>query len=337
MSAARPHHRVVAGVGGVLAAALLLGGCAADLPTASPDPTASPPGPVLSEDQEADVLAAVSETLQAADAANDPAQLEPRVSGPALKIRSSQLQVAAARGNADFVTPLPTEVQQVVIPTTQTWPRTSYAVSVQPQDLQTPRLMALDQAAPRDVYRLWAWVQLLPGVTLPSFADPGIGSEAVAADDDSLLVTPQDAVAQYADVLTVGGGSSFAQTFADDAFRQTLASNADLQNQALQQASGSFTMQFSTTQDPVHAVRTADGGALVMGSLTSLETFTVEEGGKVAPQTETQKALFGSTEPTNVLKVGYDDVVALYVPPAGSTEQVRLLGYTHVATSTATS
>ncbi|NEB06618.1 fibronectin type III domain-containing protein, partial [Streptomyces sp. SID13726] len=72
---------------------------------------------------------------------------------------------------------------------------TSYAVSVQPESLQTPRLSVLEQASARDAYQLWAWVRLLPGVTMPSFADPSIGSEAVAPDDSSLLVTPTDAVA----------------------------------------------------------------------------------------------------------------------------------------------
>ncbi len=103
------------------------------------------------------------------------------------------------------MTELPTEAQQVVIPTTQTWPRTSFAVSVQPENLQTPRLSVLEQDTARGDYQLWAWVRLLPGVTMPSFADPSIGSEDVAPDDSSLLVTPTDAVAQYADVLNLGG------------------------------------------------------------------------------------------------------------------------------------
>jgi hypothetical protein len=196
--------------------------------------------------------------------------------------------------------------------------------------------MALEQSGPRDDYALWGWVQLLPGVTMPSFADPSIGSEAVAPDDDTLLLTPTDAVAQYVDVLNLADGSGFAATFPDDALRQFLAQEAERHKAPLETAAGSRTMTFAATEEPVRAVRTADGGAMVMAPLSSLETFQVEEGGTVSPPTETQKALFGGSTATNVLKVGYSDLVALYVPPADSEETPRLLGYTHVATSVAT-
>jgi hypothetical protein len=328
---ARRHLGVATGLVG----AVLLAGCAAPLPTPQPDETQDPPPPVLTEGQETEVLDAVGAALTAAGEANDPAQLEGRVTGPALAIRTSPLAVAAARGNSDLVTDIPTEVQQTIIPTTQTWARTSFAVSVQPENLESPRLVALEQAGARDQYALWGFVPLLPGVTMPSFADPSIGSEAVAPDDDSLQITPTDAVAQYADVLNLGAGSGFAATFPDDTLRQFLAAEAERHRVPLETAAGSRTLTFATTEEPVRAVRTADGGAMVMAALTSLETFQVEAGGFVSPTTETQKALFGAAAPTNVLKVGYNDLVAMYIPPAESEETPRLLGYTHVATSIA--
>ncbi|MBD5786264.1 hypothetical protein IF650_08735 [Cellulosimicrobium terreum] len=336
LTTGRSRRGLVRGVVAVVTAAVLLTGCAAELPVAAPeDPPATPP-PVLTETQESEVLTAVGSALEDADAETDPALLEDRVTGPALRIRTSQLEVAAKRKKADLVTELPTEVQQVVVPTTQTWPRTSYAVSEQPESLQPPRLVALDQDSARGQYKLWAWVVLLPGVTMPSFADPALGSEAVAPDDDSLRVTPDDAVAQYVDVLNLASKSDFADTFDDDPFRKFLASEAKRQGEALEPASGKRSMTFESRDEPIRAVRTADGGALVMASLTSLETLRVEEGGTVSPATETQKVLFGDTDPTNVLKVRYDDVVAMYVPPADSEETVRLLGYTHVATTART-
>jgi hypothetical protein len=332
--ARRAHLGAVAAAAGVV----LLAGCAAPLPTPEPDETPATPPPVLDEGQEAEVLAAVGAALEEAGAANDPALLEDRLTGPALAIRTSQLAVAKSRGNADLVTELPTDVQQVVVPTTQTWPRTSYAVSVQPESLQSPRLTVYEQAGPRDQYELWGWVRLFPSTTLPSFAAPTLGSEAVAPDDDSLLVSPADAVAQYADVLNVGSSSSFAGTFPDDPFRSLLAERAKLWNDALAPAAGSYSLTFTPNPDEQpRAVRTADGGALVVGAMTSAESMSAEEGAVVPPSTETEKALFGDTQASNVLKVGYVDVVAMYVPPADSDEQVRVLGTEHVATSIANS
>ncbi len=104
---ARRARRPLAGVAGGLVGAFLLAACSAPLPTPQPDPTQDPPPPVLSEAQETEVLDAVASALAAASEANDPAQLDARVTGPALAIRTSQLAVAAARGNADLVTELP--------------------------------------------------------------------------------------------------------------------------------------------------------------------------------------------------------------------------------------
>jgi hypothetical protein len=332
---ARPHRARLAAVAAA-AGMVLLAGCAAPVPTPQPEETPATPPPVLDETQQDDVLAAVGTTLEEAGAATDPELLEGRVTGPALAIRTSQLDVAKARGNADLVTELPTDVQQVVIPTTQTWPRTSYGVSVQPESLQPPRLSVYEQDGARDQYELWGWVRLFPSTTLPSFAAPTIGSEAVAPDDDSLLVTPTDAVAQYADVLNVGSSSSFAASFPDDSFRAQLAERAKVWNDALAPAAGKYTLTFTPDPDqPVRSVRTADGGALVVGTMTSAESMTAEDGAQVPPDTESVKALFGSAGTTNVLKVGYRDVVAIYVPPADSEEQMQVLGTEHVATSAA--
>jgi hypothetical protein len=327
-----PVARAALGIGAGALVAALLAGCASEPPTPRPDEAAA--GPVLSEDQNTKVLAAVNETLGEAGKANDPEVLKRRLTGPALAVRSSQLKVAAARGNADLVTEIPNEYLGKIVPTTETWPRTSFAITVQTENLRTPRLLVLDQASARAPYKLWGWAELLPGVTLPAFADVELGSEAIAPDDDSLLLTPADAVAQYIDVLNLGGGSAFAATFADDDFRKLLASNAQVQSEALKAAEGTYTMQVAAMADqPVHAVRTADGGAMVVAALTATETMQGVEGSKIGPPTETLKTLFGSAEQTHVLKAGYTDVVALHLPAAGSEDQARLLGFSHVATS----
>jgi hypothetical protein len=109
-----------AAVGSLLAGSLLLSGCAAAPPAPAPDPSTE--GPVLSLDQNAKVLAAVNGTLADASKAVDPAKLTSRVTGPALTVRKSQLEVAKIRGNADLVTVLPTEYLQIILPATDSWP-----------------------------------------------------------------------------------------------------------------------------------------------------------------------------------------------------------------------
>ncbi|MFP3714341.1 hypothetical protein [Puerhibacterium sp. TATVAM-FAB25] len=335
---ARPARRARAAVAaGALTLVLALTGCAAEPPAPNPDPQAS--GPVLTEDQDTHVLGEVNAVLQAASESNDPAQLEPRLTGPALAIRKSQLEVAKERGNADLVTDIPGEYQQLIVPTNDTWPRTSFAITVQTEELQTPRLLALDQASPREPYKLWGWVQLASGITMPAFADAELGSENLAADDDTLLLSPQDAVNQYADVLTTGRGSAFKGTFEDDAFRQLLGNFAKTQKETLDQPNvdGTYTIKVTPTEgQDIKAVRTADGGAMVMAALTVTETMTAVEGAKLTPPTRSGKALLGDEEPTNKLVDGYSDMVALYVPPKDADAQVKLLGYSHIQTSVST-
>jgi hypothetical protein len=322
---------------------LVVAGCAAEaLPV--PEPDAAESSPALTLEQNATVLAAVNAALDEATTELDPQLLAPRVTGPALAVRTSQVQVAAIRQSAELVTNIPGQYQQIILPTTDVWPRTTYAITQLPDPLETPVLIAVVQAAPREQYRLWGWVQLPPGIgstpfTMPSFADPVLGSEPLAPDDKTLTVTPQDAVAQYADLITTGPGSAFSPAFApaaEDQYRALLQSVADAWAPQLAQerVEGTYTLTASPLADTtVQAVRTADGGALVMAALDLTETITAVEGAVLPVITETQAALLQGQTVANALNGRYTDMIALYIPPAGSTDTIRLVGYSHVQTA----
>ena len=96
-----------------------------------------------------DVLTDVGAVLAAADAALDPAQLPPRVEGPALAVRTAEYVRAAATAGAKPPTALPTDEQALIVPQTDVWPRTQLVVTKQPDDLQAPRILvhAADRAA----------------------------------------------------------------------------------------------------------------------------------------------------------------------------------------------
>jgi hypothetical protein len=335
----RRTTRGVAAASAVVVAATLLAGCAED---PLPQPQAGEPfdGPVLTEDQDSDVLTAVGATLEKADKDLEAKALKARVAGPALEIRENQYKIAKANdGDAAYVTSIPSESQQLIIPTTETWRRTSFSITPRTDDMQTLRLVAMEQAGARDDYKMWAWVQLIPGVQMPAFADAGIGSEAVKADDESLAATPADALSQYADLVALGAKkSSFADGFdlpdGDLVERvQTDARNVRENTPGFEDAGSKLSLEYEARKDALRSVRTADGGALVMGVLEGESTLEAEEEAEVPPLTATQKALYGDKDLTNVLKVGYTDMVALYVPPKDSEEKIRPLGYQHDTTA----
>ena len=332
----RRRNRGLAFAGAVIATSALLGGCAESLP--QPEPEAPAAAPVLSEEQQANVLVSVGSVLDGATKDRSAKALKPRLTGPALEVRTSQLQVAKARGDNSLVTQIPAEYQQVVVPTTETWPRTSYAITVPTENLETPRLVALEQASAREPYKLWGWVQLVPDLTMPAFADAEIGSAPVAPDDDSLLATPADALSQYADVLSRGTEKSKAaknfEILPDDLVKRLEKNAANLRGtDSFEEAAAKYSMTFKPRGKDVRAVATADGGAVVMGVLEGKESLVAEEGATVPPLTETQDALLGDADATNTLRAEYTDMVALYVPPKDSDGKIRPLGFSHVATA----
>ncbi|QAY68727.1 hypothetical protein [Xylanimonas protaetiae] len=331
----KPGRLAVAAV--LAASSLLVAGCSSAPPAPTPDAAAS--GPALSLDQNTTVLESMNAAIAAATETLDPAQLAARVTGPALAVRTSQIEVAKVRGSADLITELPTAYQQIILPTTETWPRTSFAITEPTDQLQPQRMLALVQETPRDPYKLWGWVQLRPGIRMPAFADAKLGSEILAPDDTSLKVTPQDVVAQYADLLTTGDGSAFAGTFepsTEDPFRALLKTVAETQAALLAGDRVNGTYTFSATPRPdtaIKTVRTADGGAVVMAALDGTEVMEAMAGARITPGTNTALALLQGQGESNRVTGGFSDMIALYVPPAGSDQPVILVGYSHVQTS----
>lgn len=332
---ARPsaRRRSLAGLAAGTAAAVLLAGCTAEPPT--PAPEAPVVAAVVSVPQEQRILDSVAAVLQSAGEDGEAGPAASRLAGPARTMREAEQRIAAVRGD-ESLTELTLEPQQVVLPSDEGWPRNSFVVTTLLQGGSTPVLAVLDQASARDQYKLWAYVRLLSGVTLPQFAPADLGSAAVPADDTSLLVPPGAVAEQYASVLTAGDRSRYADTFTgDDYLRQVLRESGQDQIAEIHEedpeAEGSFEVEFEPADHPAKAVRTVDGGAMVLVALRSQETLQAEERWQLRPQAgSSAAALWSGGEGTDVLRTAYYDTVALYVPPAGSGTRVSLLGFHRV-------
>lgn len=328
--AARPVRRATTAL---VAAATVLGlaACAEPLPT--PEPPAAPvqAAPVLTEAQEAAILEAVGETLEVTTEARSSKGLGERLAGPALAIRKVELAVAKATDDDAALTNLPTSALAATTPVAQDWPRTALVVSEQPE-LETERLLVLDQSEPRAAWKLWAWVRLFPGVTLPQFAAAATGSAEVAPDAEGYLLTPEEALEAYADVLTSPKKSDHLEQVADDVFRTRVAELSKLQNTALKPADGKQTMTFTVVPGELHAIATVDGGVLVVGELTALEDRVAEEGAKISPVDDVEKHLTRKLDVENSMALTYTTVVAIHVPAAGAGDTVTAVGVEHVAT-----
>ncbi len=304
-----------------VAAALVLVGCSPELPEPVPaaGPAVTPPATTIEQTDR--ILQDLGAVLAAGDAASSADALAPRVSGPALALRTAEYAVAVATAGAQPVTPLPVTPQTVAIASTTEWPRTQMVVTEQPDDLTSPRVLVLRQESPRSAYTLWGWARLLPGAQMPAMASPAVGSEPLPADVQGLDATPTEDAAQYADVLTNGAASAFAASFASpdtylaevEAFRATYVTAT--------QGSGTLTQTYAAVPDQVVALATADGGALVAAGLTSSSSLRIS-GASLPVPVEFTAVSGGTIPPGAVLRNNLDfvttDVVVLYVPPAGA-------------------
>lgn len=311
---------------------LILAGCAEPLPQPDPEPAPVMAPPVIDSVQEEAILTDIGKVLDDAESELDASALSKRLSGPALEIRKSEIAVAKTSKSNDYITAIPTELEGVVVPTTLEWPRSTFAVSVQPE-LQTQRLLVLQQSSARAKYKLWGWVKLFPEVELKSFATSTTGSPELAPDAPGLLMTPEESIENYADLLNKGKKSDFADDFESDPFREAISKNNKLQNEALEAADGKQTLEFTPVESAVYALNSVEGGALVVGELSAVEDRVAEEGAILAPSTPVEKALTKKLEITNSMTIGYTTIVAIYVPPSGSSESATVVGVDHVATS----
>ena len=309
----------------VAALALGLAACAEEpLPTPQPEEAASQPQAAVTDDQLDTVLERIGTALAAADANSDAEAFADRVVGPAATMRAAEYKLASLTDGDNTVTPLSTDPQVAIVTQSQEWPRAIDVVTEIPEGENLPLLLTLVQDEAQDNYALWAWVRLLPGTEMPATAVSGIGSPQLAADADTLQVSPSDAVAQYVDVLNSGDDSEYAAAFAADVFREGYAEETSTLDAAVSDA-GEVTRTATVDDAGTQTLATTDGGAIVMAVIDSdlVVTRTVAN---ATLTVGTELAWGGEDEVEGSLTAHYLITVALYVPPQDSEDQIRVLG-----------
>ena len=312
---------------GALVAALLAG-CTPDLPPLTVDQDqVDAPGPVLTEQQGVEIAAAVGEELEGADKDMDAAALPPRVTGPALAIRKAEYTIAKAQKEPEAITELPAELQSLFLSQAPDWPRTVFAVTQRPENLESERFIVLTQESARANYALWAWFTLFPGIEVPTFPSAETGTTDFTVLDEALGLSPKDALTQYADVLANPTDSKFKDVFGKEAdpFMTELTDRRKSREEAAKQVKGSYKETF-TAGDDFRTLKTIDGGAVVVGTITTTETLLGEKGSIIAPDDIEKTFLPADFKATNGLIVKRTAIVGIYLPAKDSEETPRAIG-----------
>lgn len=303
-----------------------LGACEGRIPEPQAAPSDVDQIPDLTEEQESKIRASILETLDQATQNMSGDGLSARVTGPMLDVRNSAITVGKATGGLDKTNTIPSDMMQTVIPVDSGWPRTVYTITTTTEDQQSQRLLVFTQDSPRQNYKLWGVARLFAGAQLPRFTVPEIGTQMGLPNDTGLVATPQEAVERYADVLQNGANSEFADQFADDSLRQTIASVAQTVQEGMERNNGTQTQTFTVVPDAIKIMRSSDGGDLVVAQINSEWTRTAGDGRESLPASDEEQALFGDGTATSTMKVTYVNIVALYVPPEDSGEQITAVG-----------
>jgi hypothetical protein len=215
---------------------------------------------------------------------------------------------------------------------TSTWPRSVFGIIQDEDDLESPSVgVVLSQENPRSDYRLSYALVLAPQVQIPNLPPASLGSARLSPDSKLIRLSPIEVAEHYADVINQGTASPYAPGFAlatDRLFIQLGPEAA-----ALRQESFGTTVfvdwETTPTENEVVAFSTADGGALVMATLQEIERVVPAQLGASVNASIAVRALTSLSQSTRGFEVTSNIQVLWYVPPVGSDEGIRVLGYTY--------
>lgn len=339
-----PRRGLFVGAGSLVAAGVL-SACASEpeAPPAPPKgPSAAEPTPVNTVEQFETVVSEVNAAVLAADKKADVKKLAPRVTGSAVTFRkSAYAMIKKAEEWAAFLS-VPGESLLVPMTTvTAEFPRVAIALVEDSEKDGVPYFMALQQADAQSPYTSWGWAQQAVGLEMPQVPNELVGAEKVAVDSEDLLMTPATALALYAKVLSNGDEDDPDDLLADDPFKlerheQIKTERKELNAGVEKDEAATVKETYKVTDEEFVGLRTDDGGAIVMGTLTSTRTVSIKDGATMRyAEDNAYTKVIGSKEFTKEYVRTYGAHVALFIPAKGAegatkgaTAQVQPIGAT---------
>jgi hypothetical protein len=277
------------------------------------------------------IIARIAELTAASDAALDAESLATRFIGPALEQRVANYQVRAEIADAAALPALNLAPVTLTLPQqTSAWPRSVMAVLQNPDDPASPTLaLVLRQESPRDNYMVEYVVQLEATATFPDVAPASIGAPVIAPDSKLLLLPPDEVALAYGDILLQGEASAFYDLFEaeGDTFRTQVGVEFKRAEQAKLPATASMEFTTAVGSGRSVALATNDSGSVVAVSLNEIVTVKpTDTDALVSTQPGPSQALSGVTSTAKGIVSTYGEQLFFYLPAAGSTDKIVLLG-----------
>jgi hypothetical protein len=290
---------------------------------------------VVTEAQLQRIVADVATTVKDADASRDDKALVKRVAGSALQIRRVQYLL---QSKSKKIPKLPAIVanpitvalpMELPAPELGWQPRTLMVVTKSESTTSAPQMLVLQQSSPRENYKLWYLIDLLPDDNFPNVAAQSVGALPVAKDD-SFLVTPLKSIPfKYGDTLNKGLESKYAPEFDldSDEFYAELSESQIQQKNEVEKVGSKIKFQHSLGNLNILGLQTVERGGLIALTMNDTSTITPKaQGAAVSVKALDQKLLLGSLGSSTGLRIVYSNMLLFYVPESGSDEKIRLVG-----------
>ena len=288
--------------------AFLLAACGSgDLVAPETTAQASASAPNLDSARVERILDSIQDTLNTADASRDPALLQARLEGGALRMRTDQY--AAAKATNTEVSKLIVNEGSVAVSNSNDWPRVIVNVSNLDQTSLPVIAFAVQEDA-RSQYKLLGWARALGGAQF-QLDNMEKGSAPLTADAQG-----------YVDMLNSGNAGN--DQYSGDDFARRYLQDAKSLNDAVQAAGNVQAHAEISDEFPIVGVQLVDGSSLVVASFTYTQTYqrtvarsTMRLGGTTAALAEgDDDTVKGKATAT------YVATVLLHVPKSGSDSQV---------------
>ena len=189
------------------------------------------------------------------------------------------------------------------------------------------QMLVLRQEDPRDNYKLFEYMSLLPGVDFPEVASEQTGATTLKVDNKFLLTSPLNLGEAVGDLLNSGGDSSWIGIFErnNDYFLDISAVQIGL---AQRLANANLNFQHAQSDYPIPLLSTIDGGALA--AIYMIDTYTIipKEPGDAVAISGDEAILLGTQGSATGIETRYGAMLLFHIPAAGSEARVRLLGAT---------
>ncbi|MFK0038813.1 hypothetical protein ACIQTW_03135 [Paenarthrobacter sp. NPDC090517] len=297
--------------------------------TSSAAATAEGGTPVMLESQLQRILEQVASTVDAADAAKDAAKLAPRVDMMELQVRTQNYKIRSAVSAYEARMPVrATKLQSSVISTKRDWPRTVFALT-QGEGNVVPQVLTLVQLSPRENYKLWGSAPLQPGTNFPSFPIPRNGTEPVPASDSTGLAYSGNQALEILSEMLTNPESPNRSKLADGQSSPYIAGALAYQADTVKNGtSANFKFTHTPVTNQTVVLRTADGGAVVVGRLDFAFEGTPKAAGDKLVLEDDSAVFAGGKETTTGMVLNFAESVAVYIPPAGSADPMKLVAAT---------